>query len=109
MGRSKTFIRLSHEDRAKVDNTLRRYCYVCIDTCVEELAAAGIKFSRSSLHRHAQLLKADDRAGTVPIHGDGHTLVTITDLSTNASLAIRTDALPEDVAASLAALKFPSP
>ncbi|MBS0354235.1 MAG: hypothetical protein JSR83_10095 [Proteobacteria bacterium] len=105
MGRNKTFTRLSDEDRAKVDSTLRRYLYGCIETCIAELAAAGIKFSRSALHRHAQLLKNADRAGTSPIHGDGNTLVTITDLSTNEAVAIRTDALPEDVAASLSALK----
>ena len=109
MGRNKTFTLLSDEDRAKVDSTIRRYQYGCLETCIKELAAAGIKFSRSPLHRHAQALKNADRARPVQIHGAGHTLVTITDLSTNEAVAIRTDALLEDVAASLAALKSPSP
>lgn len=109
MGRSKTFTLLSDEDRAKVDSTIRRYQYGCIETCITELAADGIKFSRSPLHRHAQALKNADRARAVQTHGDGHTLVTITDLSTNEAVAIRTDASPEDVAASLAALKSTAP
>ena len=51
----------------------------------------------------------NDRSETAPTHGDGHTLMTITDLSRNEAVAIRTDARPEDVAASLAALKSPTP
>lgn len=109
MGRINTFMQLSDEDRVKVDNLLRRNRYCGIETCVAELAASGIKFSRSALHRHIQQLKNNDRSETAPTHGDGHTLVTITDLSTNEAVAIRTDARPEDVAASLAALKSRAP
>ncbi len=109
MGRNKTFTLLSDEDRAKVNSTIRRYLYGCFETCIAELGAAGIKFSRSALQRHAQELKNADRAGAAPNHDDGHTLVTITDLSTNEAVAIRTDVRPEDVAASLAALKSASP
>ncbi|MCK6376846.1 MAG: DUF3486 family protein [Zoogloea sp.] len=109
MGRLHTFTQLSDEDRAKVDSLLRKNRYGRFETCVAELAAAGIKFSRSALHRHAQQLKIADRAGTVPSHGDGHTLVTITDLATNQAVTLRTNARPEDVAASLAALKSNAP
>ena len=48
MGRINTFMPLSDEDRVKVDNLLKRNRYCGIETCVAELAASGIKFSRSA-------------------------------------------------------------
>jgi hypothetical protein len=104
MGRSGTFVKMTPEEQAMVDGLLRRYQYGCLDTCVEELAAKGITFSRSALHRHARRLQSSDlRGGAAP--GAGQTLVTVTDLGTNQTVTVRTTASAATVSSAVGALQ----
>src|SRR5690606_22582575 len=80
MGRISTVALLEPEQRARVDNLLRRFGYGRIDQALAELASAGIALSRSALHRYAQRLREDDR---VPVFGKGPVVVMVIDQRTD--------------------------
>ncbi|TXH23795.1 MAG: DUF3486 family protein [Elusimicrobia bacterium] len=105
MPRTRTAVKLTPDQQSKVDALIRRYGYVCFDLVKAELAASGITFSRSALHRHAQRLKSADLRSP---SGLRETVVIVLDASAGAPTAIRTPASPETVVSAIGALGLPA-
>lgn len=104
MSRISTVALLEPEQRARVDNLLRRFGYGRIDQALAELASAGIALSRSALHRYAQRLREDDR---VPVFGKGPVVVMVIDQRTDESTMVRTSLPAAAILSRLAALESP--
>lgn len=101
MGRSHQITKLTPEQQAKVTGTIRRYQYEHLDLVLSDLAVAGIKIARSTLHRHVQGLKKSD-LGTNGVAGS--TLVITIDLKSGGSTQTRTAASPSLVISAVGAL-----
>lgn len=105
MGRSHQITKLTPEQQAKVTGTIRRYQYEHLDLILGDLATAGIKIARSTLHRHVQKLKKSD-LDTNAIAGS--TLVITIDLKNGGSTETRTTASPSLVISAIGALNSTS-
>lgn len=105
MGRTSTIVKLPANQQNHVDALLRRHAYTCCDIVKEELAAAGIRLSRSALHRYSQRLKAADLRSPT---GRRETVVIVLDTDGSDPIAIRTSASSASVVAAIGALGLPA-
>lgn len=101
MSRTSFIVMLPPDQQMQVNALIRRYAYVCVDRVKEELAAIGIRVSRSALHRHGQRLKAVDLRSPT---GRRETVVIVLDTTGTAPIALRTAATSAAVISALSAL-----
>lgn len=84
-----TVQKMTPEQHALTDATIRRFRYVDLDGMLTALKAANVKISRSSLGRYSQKLRQQDGAlmGT-----PDDTIIVIMERSTGATTTISTSA-----------------
>ncbi|MGC4077283.1 MAG: DUF3486 family protein [Rubrivivax sp.] len=97
MSRKSIVLYLSPEDHAKVDACVRRHRFVDYSGMQAELLAAGIKVSRSALHRYAGALRAEGPGRLSD--ADDATLVVVVDLETRVTTTVTTPISAEAVLA----------
>ncbi|MBS0474287.1 MAG: DUF3486 family protein [Proteobacteria bacterium] len=101
MSRTSFIVMLPPDQQSQVNALIRRYAYVCVDRVKDELAALGIRTSRTALHRYSKRLQAADlRSAT----GRRETVVIVLDAEGSAPIAIQTPASSASVIGAIGSL-----
>lgn len=105
MGRIFSANYLSPEHHAAVDACIRRRRFSNIDGMVAELHDAGIKISRSAMHRYVRLLKSKDGQHTGTLND---TIVMVVERGTGTVTTLTTGATKAAIVAMIESIDAPS-